>query len=82
VDTRSARSVAELRRLVDTAQIALLGDVVRFVLAEGVLPPARPQTPAEGVQFFRLHAELAAVLESELARGVAGPAAGAAVGRA
>src|SRR5579884_2183505 len=76
VDTGSARRIVELRRLVDEAQIALLGDVVRFVLAAGALPPVRPQTPAEGVQFFRLHPELAAVLEAELAGGVAGAAAG------
>jgi hypothetical protein len=81
VDTRSARSIAELRQLVDNAQVALLGDVVRFVLAAGVLPPARPQAPGEGVQFFPLHPELGAVLEAELARGFVATGAAAERGR-
>lgn len=67
VDGDATRSIAELRRVVDEAQIALLGEVVRFALERGVLPPGRSQRAEEGVQFFRLHPELATRLERELA---------------
>jgi folate-dependent phosphoribosylglycinamide formyltransferase PurN len=66
VDGRAATSIAELREVVDRAQIALLGEVVRYVVETNALPPLRPQREDEGVQFFRMHAELALVLESEL----------------
>jgi hypothetical protein len=59
---------------VDEAQIAVLGEVVRYITATGMLPPRRPQAPAEGRQFFRMHGDLLAVLERELASGEA-PAA-------
>src|SRR5437773_8359498 len=39
LDAESARSLSELRRLVDDAQIALLGETIRFVLRSGSLPP-------------------------------------------
>jgi folate-dependent phosphoribosylglycinamide formyltransferase PurN len=66
VDVRDVRTIAELRRRVDTAQIALLGEVVRRVAATGCLPARRRQEPGEGTQYFRMHPELAAVLEAEL----------------
>lgn len=72
VDTRRARSIRELRDIVDEAQIALLGEVVRWILATGELPPRRPQRPDEGLQFFRMHAAIAAVLEAELSAEAAG----------
>jgi hypothetical protein len=60
------RSIAELRARVDVGQIALLGDVVRFVVATGCLPARRRQEPREGTQYFRMHPELANVLEADL----------------
>ena len=66
VDVREVRTIAELRRRVDTAQIALLGEVVRRVAATGCLPARRRQEAGEGTQYFRMHPELAAILEAEL----------------
>ncbi len=66
LDAESARSLSELRRLVDDAQIALLGETIRFVLRSGSLPPGRSQRAEEGVQFFRMHHEVAAALAAEL----------------
>jgi methionyl-tRNA formyltransferase len=69
VSVDGVRSVAELRRRVDDAQLALLGEVVQFVSASGALPPARRQTPAEGRQYFRMHDDLIRLLEHELETG-------------
>jgi folate-dependent phosphoribosylglycinamide formyltransferase PurN len=66
VDTRTATSIQELRRVVNEAQIALLGEVIQFVVRSGVAPPSRSQRAEEGVQFFRLHPDIAARLEAEL----------------
>ena len=66
VDTKRAGSVAELRDLVDQAQIDLLGRVVRFVVATGSLPPRRSQRLDEGRQYFRMHDDLKAVLQASL----------------
>ena len=68
VDTSRARSIAELRKLVDGAQIALLGEVVQYILREGKLPPRRSQTAAEGLQYFRMHPALVEKLNARLAR--------------
>jgi folate-dependent phosphoribosylglycinamide formyltransferase PurN len=67
VDVSGAHSIDELRDVVDRAQIALLGEVVRWISTTGSLPPRRKQTAEEGVQFFRMHSALRAVLEHELA---------------
>lgn len=69
LEIASCRSIAELRALVDEAQRALLSEAVRFVVATGKLPPLRKQAPSEGRQFFRMHADLARILEEELDRG-------------
>ncbi len=66
VDAARAASIRELRDIVDDAQIDLLGAVVRWILATGQLPPRRRQAPDEGLQFFRMHPEIAGVLEAEL----------------
>jgi Formyl transferase len=66
VDTQTVTTVQQLRRVVNEAQIALLGDVIRFVQRSGVMPPARSQRAEEGVQFFRLHPDIATCLEAEL----------------
>ena len=62
-----ARTVAALRERVDDAQMALLGEVVRYATITGTLPPTRQQSPAEGRQFFRMHHELVRLLDRELA---------------
>lgn len=67
VDAGPARSVMALRAIVDDAQIALLGKVVRFVVETGSIPPARSQAADEGRQYFEMHQELKAVLEAKLA---------------
>ncbi|HVT38303.1 MAG TPA: formyltransferase family protein [Gemmatimonadaceae bacterium] len=68
VDPRSTRSVEELRALVDEQQITLLGDVLRIFCESGpkALTPYA-QAPEEGLQFFRMHAELRGTLERGLA---------------
>ena len=66
VDTTIATSIQRLRRVVNEAQIALLGDVIQFVVRGGCLLPLRSQRVEEGVQFFRVHADIAARLEAEL----------------
>jgi hypothetical protein len=66
VDVDAAGNIGELRALVDRAQIDLLGEVTRFILQSGGLPPRRRQTSQEGTQFFRMHADIARVLESEV----------------
>jgi methionyl-tRNA formyltransferase len=68
VDTSRAGSIAELRKLVDEAQIKLLGEVVLYILREGKLPPRRSQTAAEGLQYFRMHPALVEKLNARLAQ--------------
>ena len=70
VDTAQCRSIDELRAKVDTAQVKLLGDVVRAVW-QGPRTSLRsvPQTPAEGRQYFRMHEDLRAILEEHLRTG-------------
>lgn len=59
VDTADIKDVPHLRTCVDDAQIALLGEVMHYVMTTGKLPPCRAQNPDEGVQFFRIHPDLA-----------------------
>jgi hypothetical protein len=66
VDVEAAVNIAQLRDLVDRAQIELLGEVVRFIVRSGALPPRRSQRLEEGMQFFRMHQDLAHPLETEL----------------
>jgi hypothetical protein len=68
IDTAPAHTIEELRNLVDASQIALLGEVLHFVVDTGCLPPTRPQAADEGRQYFRMHPELKSVLESKLRR--------------
>jgi folate-dependent phosphoribosylglycinamide formyltransferase PurN len=69
VSTVGARSVAAVRDRVDETQLQLLGEVVRYVVSTGTLPPRRSQTASEGRQFFRMHGDLVEVLERELSIG-------------
>ncbi len=68
VDTSRAGNIAELRKLVDHAQIELLGEVVQYILREGKLPPRRSQTADEGLQYFRMHPALVDKLNGRLAQ--------------
>ena len=69
VDVSGAGDIEALRRRVDEAQVVALGDVVRWVMARGALPPACPQRPDDGRQYFAMHDELRALLAAYL-RGV------------
>jgi len=66
VDVASARSIGEVRHLVDQSQIALLGEVLQFVLSNGKLPARRSQTAAEGLQYFAMHPVLVDALNRRL----------------
>lgn len=61
-----ARSIAELRSAIDREQIELMGEVTRWIAQTGARPPAYKQRAQEGIQFFRLHPELADILQAEL----------------
>jgi len=69
VDCSAVGSIAELRALVDRSQLALLGQVLRFTLRTGHLPPQRTQSEPEGRQYFRMHEELKSLLEERLGGG-------------
>jgi folate-dependent phosphoribosylglycinamide formyltransferase PurN len=71
VTAEGVAGIRELRRRVDEAQIELLGEVLRYILRTGELPPRRAQRPEAGRQFFRMHPELASILEAEMAAGAA-----------
>lgn len=66
VDTSAAISVDTLRETIDEAQVALLGQAVRFIVETGSLAPTRAQAADEGRQYFRMHPDLKAVLEAKL----------------
>jgi len=63
----SAHDITSLRGLVDEAQLALLGEVLRYAVETGTLPPVRTQQHSEGRQFFRMHEELRRILDRRLA---------------
>jgi folate-dependent phosphoribosylglycinamide formyltransferase PurN len=65
-DVTGARNVSEVRKLVDESQVELLGEVLRYVLETGKLPPRRSQTEAEGRQYFTMHPVLVDALNRRL----------------
>ncbi len=67
VSTATAKSIFELRQLIDAAQIALLGEVVEYVVATGELPARRSQQAGEGRQYFAMHPEVRQLLDQSLA---------------
>lgn len=67
VDADGAASIQALRDRVDQAQVELLGETVCWIVEAGRLPPQVRQTPVEGRQYFRLHPDLAAILNRFLA---------------
>jgi folate-dependent phosphoribosylglycinamide formyltransferase PurN len=66
VDVNGAEDVQALRDRVDDAQIDLLGEVLRYIILVGTLPPRRRQAPGEGRQFFRMHPQLKELLARRL----------------
>jgi folate-dependent phosphoribosylglycinamide formyltransferase PurN len=66
VDPIGATTIAELRGRVDEAQVASLGEVVRWVTEHGALPPVCRQRAEDGRQYFAMHADLRALLETDL----------------
>jgi len=69
IDVARTESVAALRDEVDRTQVALLGDVTRWIITHGMLPPRRAQRADEGRQFFAMHSELRQLLDTALHRG-------------
>jgi len=67
VPVTAVDSIAELRAAVNHAQIELLGEVVRYILATKSLPPRRAQTAGEGRQYFAMHREVLELLDKSLA---------------
>src|SRR6185312_2475609 len=55
VDASGARGIDALRQKVDEAQVVALGDVVRWVVEHGALPPACVQGIGDGRQYFAMH---------------------------
>lgn len=68
VDIAGAADVGALRDRVDRAQIVALGEVVRWVVEHGALPPSCPQAPDDGRQYFAMHDELRVLLAAHLGR--------------
>jgi folate-dependent phosphoribosylglycinamide formyltransferase PurN len=56
-----------VRRRADSRGVELLGEAVRFVQENGVLPRTVTQRPGDGMQFFRMHPDLLRVAASRLA---------------
>jgi methionyl-tRNA formyltransferase len=72
VGIASCGSIAALRGAVDRAQLALLSEIVEAIVTGRMSGPLAPDGPP-GPQYFRMHQELAAILEARL-RGTAAPA--------
>lgn len=66
VPTGGLRTVGDLRSRVDAAQIELLGEVLRWIIQTGSLPPFKRQQRHEGSQYFRMHPEIVRELEREM----------------
>jgi methionyl-tRNA formyltransferase len=59
-------TIDDLRERVDAAQLDALDSVVRMLVEQGRAPIPREQRPDEGQQFYRMHADLRALLERRL----------------
>jgi Formyl transferase/Prenyltransferase and squalene oxidase repeat len=66
VSPTGAASLQAVRDMVDAEQIRLLGEVLRYVMCTGHLPPRHAQRPEEGRQYFRMHRLIRAALDREL----------------
>lgn len=69
VDATDAKSIEELRARVDAAQLDLLREVVAWIVRHGELPPRRAHAAGDGVQWFRMHADLRDLLLDRLRAG-------------
>jgi methionyl-tRNA formyltransferase len=67
VEIGGCRSVEDLRARVNEAQIALLVATSTALMRDSSHAPARRQISNDGRQFYRMHADLRAVLERRLA---------------
>jgi hypothetical protein len=59
-------TIDDVRQRVDVAQLDALDDVLRMVLEQRFVPAGRAQRLDEGQQFYRMHADLKALLERRL----------------
>ena len=66
VDVSGAGNVDAMRDVVDKNQVELLGEVVRYVVSTGELPPRRAQAAEEGLQYYRMHPDLVNKLNQRL----------------
>src|SRR5262249_7385110 len=66
VDVAGCTTIEELRACVDAAQLDELDAVVRMIVEERRLPRAQQQRAGDGRQFYRMHADLRALLEARL----------------
>ncbi|HVZ23091.1 MAG TPA: formyltransferase family protein [Vicinamibacterales bacterium] len=73
VDAAGCRTIEALRGRVNEAQLDLYAETLAGVLAHGRGAP-RPQAAGEGRQFYRMHADLRALLERRLAASHGGEA--------
>lgn len=69
VSTAGMHSISELRAAVNMNQLALLGEVVRYVIAANALPPRYAQRADQGRQYYVMHQELRERLEQALGFG-------------
>ena len=65
-DVSAAKSIADMRSIVDKIQLELLADTCADIAATGSLPPLKTQRADDGRQYFRMHPELSAILEERL----------------
>ncbi len=66
VDVSACRTVAELRACVNERQLALLSTTARAALAGDVRAPSGAHAGGDGRQFYRMHPDIAALLERRL----------------
>jgi hypothetical protein len=65
VDIAGCGSIAALRDAVDRAQLALLGDIVESIVS-GTMPEPLAAAEPPGPQYFHMHQDLVAILETRL----------------
>ncbi len=68
VSAAGATNIDNLRQRVDRSQIALLGEVVRWTISAGAMPPQRRQRADEGRQYFVMHDDVREALQRLLGR--------------
>ena len=67
VDIARCRSIAELRSLVDRAQLDLLGEILGLTMAHGTLPAAFIGSRfTRSAVYFRMHQALADILDARV----------------